>query len=290
MASEEPASAERLIELGFSHYEARAYVGLLGQEPMTGYALSNLTGIPQPKVYETLRRLARKGAAVPIGGEPARYVALPPTQLLAQLETDFRRRLADAQVELMRSAERTGQGDFRVLPALTDWDEIEQAGIRLLDSARRHFYVSLNCDETAGVTEAIRRADDRGVEGDILQFGASTLSIRNGRAIRHLSTDGVVYRHHQARHLAVVADGSHVLWALAAGGTDWDAVRCDDSLVAAAVKGYIRHDMYVQQIATDFGSLLEDRYGPGLGALVRQPGPGGGATTGAKTPRRRRSA
>ena len=41
----------RLTELGFSVYEARAYVGLLGQEPMTGYALANLTGIPQPKVY-----------------------------------------------------------------------------------------------------------------------------------------------------------------------------------------------------------------------------------------------
>jgi HTH-type transcriptional regulator, sugar sensing transcriptional regulator len=41
---------QRLIELGFSQYEAQAYVGLLGREPLTGYALSNLTGIPQPKV------------------------------------------------------------------------------------------------------------------------------------------------------------------------------------------------------------------------------------------------
>jgi hypothetical protein len=35
------------------------------------------------------------------------------------------------------------------------------------------------------------------------------------------------------------------------------------------VKGYIRHDMYVQQITEDFGPVLEERYGPGLGALVR---------------------
>ena len=59
----------QLAELGFSVYEARAYVGLLGQEPMTGYALANLTGIPQPKVYETLRRLADKLAVVKIRSE-----------------------------------------------------------------------------------------------------------------------------------------------------------------------------------------------------------------------------
>src|SRR5260370_6226627 len=96
MVTDDPGSVERLIELGFSHYEARAYVGLLGQPPITGYALSNVTGIPQPKVYETLRRLARKGAAIPIEGEPVRFVALPPAQLLAQLETAFHRRLGRA--------------------------------------------------------------------------------------------------------------------------------------------------------------------------------------------------
>jgi HTH-type transcriptional regulator, sugar sensing transcriptional regulator len=37
----------RLMELGFSQYEAQAYVGLLGREPLTGYALANATGIPQ---------------------------------------------------------------------------------------------------------------------------------------------------------------------------------------------------------------------------------------------------
>jgi sugar-specific transcriptional regulator TrmB len=65
-------AVQRLIELGFSQYEARAYVGLLGREPLTGYALSNVTGIPQPKVYETLRRLTGRGAVAAMEGEPAR--------------------------------------------------------------------------------------------------------------------------------------------------------------------------------------------------------------------------
>jgi len=51
-----------LTELGFSQYEARTYAGLIGREPMTGYAVAKDTLVPQPKVYETLGRLVERGA------------------------------------------------------------------------------------------------------------------------------------------------------------------------------------------------------------------------------------
>ena len=54
--------AERLTQLGFSQYEARTYVGLLMSDSATGYSVANETGVPQPKVYETLRRLVDRGA------------------------------------------------------------------------------------------------------------------------------------------------------------------------------------------------------------------------------------
>src|ERR1022692_1659987 len=274
MVTDDPGSVERLMELGFSHYEARGYVGLLGQPPITGYALSNGPGIPQPKVYETLRRLARKGAAVPIDGEPVRFVALPPAQLLAQLETAFHRRLADAEIELTRSVISDGEGNFRVLPVLSQWDEIEEHAVEMIDGARRHIYLSLNYGNASAVVSAIGRADDRGVQSDILHFGPA----------------GVVYRHHQARHLALVVDGTQVLWALAADGTAWDALRADDHLLAAAVKGYVRHDMYVQQIVKDFGGILAERYGPGLEGLVTPDAAASPARSGSKSRRRKLTA
>lgn len=264
----DPGTVERLVELGFSQYEARAYVGLLGAaEPMTGYALSNATGVPQPKVYETLRRLARKGVAVMLGGEPARFVALPPAQLISQLDASFRRRLADAELALLRQSDDS-EVRYRVVETIDDWAAIEARAVALLDGARRHAYVSLNCEHCEATLEAIRRADGRGVRIDVLLFGKEVLALDHGRVIRHQSTEGVVYRHHQARHLAVVADSTEVLWALAPDGGAWDAVTADDALLAAALKGYVRHDMYVQQIVTEFGQDLAQRYGPGLEQLV----------------------
>lgn len=263
------ASVSNLVELGFTQYEARAYVGLLGKEPMTGYALSNATGIPQPKVYETLRRLTRKGIAVAIEGEPAKFVVLPPAQVLWRLDIEFRRRLADAELELMRESQTDGEPQFRFFRSLDKWTEIEHLAIELIDSAARHIYVSMNCATPGAIVEALQRADARGVQSDVLYFGAVELDIKNGRSVRHASTDGVVYRHHQARHLAVVVDASQVVWALAESGETWEAITGDDRLVVALVKGYVRHDIYVQQIAQDLGSSLTERYGPGLKDLVR---------------------
>jgi sugar-specific transcriptional regulator TrmB len=260
------STTERLVELGFSQYEARAYVGLLGSAPLTGYALSNSTGIPQPKVYETLRRLARKGVAIALEGEPLRFVAVPPAQVLAHLDTNFRRRLADAELGLMQEVDGT-EKQLRVFDALSNWAAVARQAVELLDGSTRHVYMSINCD-SAPFLEAVGRAVERGVKTDLLHFGKEELAVEHGRSLRHATTDGVVYRHHQARHLAIVADSTKVLWALAPSGQDWQAVSGDDNLLAAAIKGYVRHDMYVQQISQDFGELLEARYGPGLEKLV----------------------
>jgi sugar-specific transcriptional regulator TrmB len=96
------ATVERLTRLGFSLYEARTYIGLVINGAQTGYGLSNLTGVPQPKVYETLRRLAERGAVIQTVDKPATYAAVPVEQLLNALDTDFKQRLEHAKKDFER--------------------------------------------------------------------------------------------------------------------------------------------------------------------------------------------
>ena len=260
------AAVQRLIELGFSQYEAQAYVGLLGHEPLTGYALANITGIPQPKVYETLRRLTTKGVVAAVDGEPARFVAVPVGQLLSDLEDSFRERLAGAKQEL---AEATPEASsYRVFRSLTDWTAISERAVQVIDSSRRHVYVSVNCPDPEQIADALRRADARGVACDVLHFGHPIVELQHGRTVSHDSTRGVLYRRHQARHVAVVADSTEVIWAVADDGANWQSIVGSDQLLAALAKGYIRHDVYVQEIWNEFHDVLQDRYGPGMQQLV----------------------
>jgi HTH-type transcriptional regulator, sugar sensing transcriptional regulator len=285
-------AVQRLIDLGFSQYEAQAYVGLLGREPMTGYALSNVTGIPQPKVYETLRRLTAKGVVAAMDGQPARFLAVPADQLLADLEDSFRGRLAGAQEELARATDGTGQDGYRVLRACATWTGIEERAIQAIDGSRRHVYVSVNCQDPEGIAAALRRADDRGVPCDVLHFGEPIVDLRHGRTVRHDSTRGVVYHRHQARHLAVVSDSVDVVWAVADDGSNWQSLAGPDRLLAALAKGFIRHDIYVQQIWNDFHDVLTERYGPGMQQLVGELSARsrGGKRTDAEPAKRRRLA
>src|ERR1700687_2096126 len=89
--------ADRLTQLGFSQYEARTYVGLLMSDGATGYTVANETGVPQPKVYETLRRLVDRGAAVLTSERPARSAAVSPAVLLSGLEKEFAAKLHAAR-------------------------------------------------------------------------------------------------------------------------------------------------------------------------------------------------
>jgi sugar-specific transcriptional regulator TrmB len=276
-------AVQRLIELGFSQYEAQAYVGLLGREPMTGYALANATGIPQPKVYETLRRLTAKGVIAAVDGEPARFVAVPADQLLSDLADTFRARLAGAQRELARAARPASEDGYRVLRSLRRWEAIEKRTVQAVDGSHRHVYVSVNCPQPQVIADAIGRADGRGVVCDVLHFGDPIVALAHGRTVGHDSTRGVVYRRHQARHVAVVADSADVVWAVAEDGVDWQSVAGHDPLLAALAKGYIRHDIYVQQIWNEFHDELTQRWGPGMqqlvGELSARPGPAGRIAT-----------
>lgn len=258
-----------LTELGFSQYEARTYAGLIGREPMTGYAIAKETLVPQPKVYETLGRLVERGAVMQVSGSPAKFVAVPPDRVLSGLERTFRQRLATVELEVSRMRRESADvQELRLYKETRSWITVVAAANDLISKATERMYVSGHGTYLEALTGEIQAADRRGVRIDILCFGEPPFSLHNGVVIRHSSTDGVVYRHHQARHLALTGDNTAALWALAPEGDKWEAVWADnDPLLTALVKGFIRHDIFSQRMFRDFSTEMVARYGAGLEGL-----------------------
>jgi HTH-type transcriptional regulator, sugar sensing transcriptional regulator len=258
-----------LVELGFSQYEARTYVGLIGRGPMTGYAVAKETQVPQPKVYETLGRLVERGAVVQVSDAPANFIAIPPSRVLSELESGFHRRLTTVELELSHMPPAGAELQaLRPFHEATSWTAIVDAAKALIESAHERLYISGHASHLDAIRDAVAAVDQRGARIDILCFGEPPFAVEHGAVLRHSSTDGTVYRHHQARHLALTSDASGALWALAPDGDDWEAVwSADDSLLTALVKGFIRHDIFSQRMYHDFGSQMRARYGPGLDGL-----------------------
>lgn len=53
-----------LEKVGLSNYEARAYQAALSQPLLTGYKLSQLSGVPRSRIYETIEKVISKGLLV----------------------------------------------------------------------------------------------------------------------------------------------------------------------------------------------------------------------------------
>lgn len=77
-----------LQQVGLNKYEAEAYVALLFHGSLTGYELGKRSGVPLSRSYEILEHLSMQGLALVQPGEPVRYRAEEPQQLLARLRRE----------------------------------------------------------------------------------------------------------------------------------------------------------------------------------------------------------
>lgn len=267
--------AEQLTRLGFSQYEARTYVGLLTSDGATGYTLANETGVPQPKVYETLRRLVDRGAAVLTAERPARYAAVAPAVLLSALQKEFTARL-DAARQGLESLPDTRFADPGLpISGLNSLAGATERAIAAIEGAHSRVYLSGRAEELKPLGVAIDSASGRGVQFVIVHFGRLPFPPPRGQVMRHASTEGTLYQSRKAHHLAVVVDSRWALWALARDGKQWEVMYGEVSLVASLVKSYIRHDLFVQRMYADLPGELESLYGPGLLQLTNLSGDDG---------------
>ena len=66
-----------LNDFGLTGYEAKTYLALLEIHPAHGNDISRRSGVPGPKIYETLDRLKQKGLVAALETTPVTYEPLP---------------------------------------------------------------------------------------------------------------------------------------------------------------------------------------------------------------------
>jgi len=164
-----------LQALGFTAYEARAYRALLAlAAPAKGYEIARAAGMPSSKVYETLRKLAERGAVLVNASTPVTYAAVPHRDLTARLREQAEATLAGIEAELA-AVPRAGE------PGLT-WTVAGSENIldlmrRVIGRARRSLFAALWDAEIASLAPALEAAHGRGVELQVAIYGAAKLSV-----------------------------------------------------------------------------------------------------------------
>jgi HTH-type transcriptional regulator, sugar sensing transcriptional regulator len=82
---EDAGTVERLVRLGLTTYEARAYVTLVRRDSFTAAQIARTAGLPRQRIYDVLASLVEKGLASARPGTVVKYAALAPSLAVERL-------------------------------------------------------------------------------------------------------------------------------------------------------------------------------------------------------------
>lgn len=236
-----------LQDLGFGEYEARAYASLVSTSTANGYEIAKASGMPRANVYAVLEKLVKRGAARRLKQRSgARYMAVPPAELMQRLQEQHERVLAaadEALQALARGSESTPV--FNLEDAL----ELRQQAFSLIDGACHSLLVAIRPPEAAEYASQLHEARARGVTITTLCMGlcAEPCGGCTGTLHRYCFNSDL-----SGRWLLLVADDTRMI-AAEIGAHDVVAIATEQSLVVSLTAAYIRQSIALAVLAGEFG-------------------------------------
>lgn len=170
---------EKLGSLGFSEYEAKAYLALLRQSPATGYQVSKASGVPRSMIYEVLGKLVTRGAAMTLHKEGAnKYAPVPAADFLNQLRNEHERLVTSLKDDL-QSAGATSALEY--VWNIDGHDHVMAKAVEMIDEASEDVYLSLMPQTFPTVRPALAAAVERGVR--VVLYSTEDLDLPGGRVV-----------------------------------------------------------------------------------------------------------
>jgi sugar-specific transcriptional regulator TrmB len=241
---------EELQRLGISGYEAKAYVALVvAGAPLNGYEVAKRSGVPRSTVYETLGKLVGREVAYEVraGDASVGYIALPPSALLDRMRRDFERSVDHLSATL---PELATPPEVRLVHNLADRSSLLARAEDVIAAARGELFLSGWPEDIGVLKPMVRRADEQGVDVQVVVFGEDTEPI--GKTTQHrFSSPDVVLENLGCRLLVVSADREQAVIGGFVDDDGWGVYTDDPAVVLVAVE-YVRHDVAMHLIADRF--------------------------------------
>ena len=249
-----------LLEIGFSEYEARAYLELLRSSPSGAYELSKSSGIPSSKIYQALARLVDRGAALPLEeGGKTRYVPLAPRELV-----ESRRLRVDQQLEALEAQLLQESRDIRLsyIWNISDYPALQDQ-MRLVIRETKHELV-LSCwyEDIVSLVPELNALQQREGKIAIVLFGGGQLDqeLEAGIGIYHHPIENTLYAERGGRGLTLVSDGRRALVATISSENIEGAWSMNRGFVLLA-EDYVKHDIYLMKIVKRMAPALTLTFG-----------------------------
>jgi len=242
--------------LGFSEYEAKAYVCLLRIQPATAYEIAQGSGIPSSKIYEIIARLVEKQVFMADGDEgKKRFLALLPEEFVERQRSSFGKTLDILADEL--PAIRTDT-PVSVIWNISDYDLFMDKARRMVREAGKTLLLSAWPMERENLEPLLAEAEQRGVKIAAIHYGQGDQGA--GVLFNHPIAD-TLYQEKGGRGLVLVSDSKNALvGTIEDSGRVHGAFSSNQGFITLA-EDYIKHDIYIMKIVSRFDETLLKKFG-----------------------------
>ncbi len=239
---------DKLLKIGFSEYEAKAYIALLSKSPVSGYELAKISGVPRSMIYEVLGKLTARGAAMTLHmGNATKYAPFPAEEFLTQMQREHADLIDTLKDELTSFVETQ---DLEYVWNIEGDDNITAKAQEMIGQAERQIYLALRPVSFPVLQLALAQAIGRGVR--VVIYTTDDLELPGAQVmVAHVAEETL----EQARGLGLilVVDGEEVLigeWLTAVQAwASWTR----SPLFVFLAEHHLRTDLYLPQILAELG-------------------------------------
>jgi sugar-specific transcriptional regulator TrmB len=240
----------KLVKLGLSEYEAKAYVALVRKSPVTGYGVAKISGVPRSMIYEVLGKLVARGAAMTLRkGDSTLYAPVPAEELLGQLHREHEELTTSLNNDLVSL---TSSADLEYVWNIEGHANIMAKSIEMIEQAKSSVHLALVPDTCEELRPTLEKTAERGVR--VRLYTTSEFDLAGCRVIvAHVAEETLG----QARGLGLilVIDGEEVLVGEWLTANQARASWTSSPLLVFIAEHHLRTDLYLPQVL----ALLGDR-------------------------------
>lgn len=255
---------DTLKSLGFTEYEAKAYLALLAESSVTGYAVAKHSGVPRSKIYEVLDNLVSRGDVIVSPGEPPLYCPLSAKELIQKKKRQTEEQLSRAEAELA-TMDKTMR-DTENIWNITGYEAIKERLLDCIARAKSHILIEIWQEDFECVREALQVAAERGVRVIIVSYG--DIDVDFAKVYPHAHSSGVTDEY-GGRWVVFSADSKEVLTGVVSLDDKSRAAWSGHQGLVMPITEVVIHDLYIAELLNAYGDVLEETFGKGL-TLLRQ--------------------
>ncbi|MFP7379708.1 MULTISPECIES: TrmB family transcriptional regulator [Bacillus] len=254
-----------LKNLNFTEYESKAYLALLEESPLTGYAVAKKSGVPRSKIYEVLESLVIRGDIfVSYGGTP-QYIPVPAKELIKNRRLKAEETFEQAE-KYFEKFERTAN-DRENIWNITGRSEIIDKVKACISSAGKRILLEIWKEDFPELEPELKQAAKKGVIVTIIAYGDIEADFAN---VYHHDSSTQITEEYDGRWLVFSVDDSEVVAGIVSHGKDSRAAWTMHVGLVMPITEVMIHDLYLMEIMKKHREVLEESFGENLIHLRRK--------------------